>query len=402
MHSSLQKTFFLRIVCALMIAATFSLPLQGIAATTQKKTPPLEVSGWVPYWRVASSTADALRHISVFTELSPLAFSVRDDGTLIDHLRVASSTWQNFFTRAKENHVRVIPTITWTNGVAIDAVLGDPTRRKAHIRAILSAVTQYGADGIDIDYEGKKAETSRAFTLFLRDLYKAMGKKFVACTIEARTPLSSRFVVIPEGVTYANDFSALNSYCDRVRIMAYDQGGIDLTLNKSAQGVYQPIADTRWVTKVVELAAKEIARKKIVIGIPTYGREYVLTPKLFGGYTYTGLWTFAPNYARDIAATYGATPVRGYSGEMELRFMETSTPALSNEHDATTSLVLDGGSSTVATPPPSANKEHYLVWSDAQAIADKVTLARTLGVRGVAIFKIDGGEDQSLFEKLGK
>jgi len=42
----------------------------------------------------------------------------------------------------------------------------------------------------------------------------------------------------------------------------------------------------------------------------------------------------------------------------------------------------------------------YLVWSDAKAIADKVALAKRLGVRGVAIFKIDGGEDPGMWGVL--
>ncbi len=41
-----------------------------------------------------------------------------------------------------------------------------------------------------------------------------------------------------------------------------------------------------------------------------------------------------------------------------------------------------------------------LVWSDSKAIADKVALAKKLGLRGVSVFKFDGGEDQGIWSVL--
>ena len=43
---------------------------------------------------------------------------------------------------------------------------------------------------------------------------------------------------------------------------------------------------------------------------------------------------------------------------------------------------------------------NYLSWSDAVAIKDKVDLARRLGVRGVAVFKFDGGQDPTMWSIL--
>jgi peptidoglycan hydrolase-like protein with peptidoglycan-binding domain len=41
-----------------------------------------------------------------------------------------------------------------------------------------------------------------------------------------------------------------------------------------------------------------------------------------------------------------------------------------------------------------------LVWSDAEAVKAKAELAKQLGVRGIAIFKIDGGQDPALWSVL--
>ncbi|MFY9463270.1 MAG: glycosyl hydrolase family 18 protein, partial [Candidatus Sungiibacteriota bacterium] len=286
-------------------------------------------------------------------------------------------------------------------------VLKSSRLRKAHIAAIVQEVNIRGFDGIDIDYESKKADTKQYFALFLRDLYKAIGKKFVSCTIEARTPLADRFVKIPADTRFANDFVAINKYCDRVRIMAYDQGRIDLKLNKAAEGLYMPIADPQWVEKAVRVAMRDIAKKKIFIGVATYGYESEVSP--YGkGFLYDILWSFNPRYGTELAARFGAVPNRNRAGELSFLYSPAAEQVPpSNENEiASSSIVVpesvDGiatttATTTVAVPVP---LQRLVWWSDAQAIKDKVLLAKKLGVRGIAIFKIDGGEDPALWDAL--
>jgi len=388
---------------ALLLLLNFSLiPKTARASVKVTPPPPLEISGWVPYWRTATGTADAIMHIDSFKEISPFGFTIKKDGSLFDPMGIDSAPWQALIKKAHDNKVRVIPTIMSSNADAIDAMLRSPAKRAAHIKEITKTVSKYGFDGIDIDYEGKKAETKPYFSLFLRDLYKAMGNKFVVCTIEARTPLTSRFDTIPKDIQFANDFVAINKYCDRVRIMTYDQGSIDLRLNEKAVGPYNPIADTKWVEKVINLAAKDISKKKIVIGVATYGREFEVTPTS-RGYKYDFSTSFNPRYAIDIANAFGIVPQRNSAGEMSFVYIPTSTPPIlpsgnitpSNNIFATTSL----GVST-STSSKISNSLTFLSWSDSGAIKEKMLLAKKLGVRGVAIFKIDGGEDPALWNVL--
>jgi spore germination protein YaaH len=270
-------------------------------------------------------------------------------------------------------------------------------------------VNSHAFDGVDIDYEGKMAETRPYFSLFLKELYKAMGNKWVMCTIESRTPLTSRYDTIPKDIEYANDYVAINKYCDRVRIMTYDQAAIDIRLNELEPGPYAPVADLRWVKKVMNLTAQTINKNKLVIGVPTYGYEYEVTPLSEDGYKYDILWSFNPGYALNLAPQFGVTPQRGASGELNFLYIPTSTvpttilPAsttpvgLSNNLIATTSFV-ETGTGKLA-PKPSFR---LVWWSDAEAIKSKINLAKSLGVRGVAIFKVDGGEDPALWGVLSK
>lgn len=367
-----------------------------------KKTAPpkLEVSGWIPYWRKATGTAEAINHLSQFTELNPFGYSVKNDGTLADTAKMDEEPWPTLFAAAKKKKVRIIPTVMWSDGAAIHRVLSNQKTRIALEDEIAALVKEKKFDGIDIDFEGKKAETKKYFSTFLKGLYRRLGKYWVMCTIEARTPLSSRYDTIPKDIEYANDFVSINKYCDRVRFMTYDQGTIDIVLNRARTAPYIPVADPAWVEKSIALAAKTISKKKITIGLATYGYEYKVTKLSEYGYRYDLEWAFNPKYAIDLAASLGITPARNSSNEISFMYQPTTTaPAVGTSDGAgqtlPTSTVVENASGGTINGPV-----NIVWWSDAKAIKDKIDLAKKLGVRGVAIFKIDGGADPGMWDEL--
>jgi len=269
-----RQFFYFFISAALFFSGLIPGAAYAKIAAPVLKPPVFEISGWIPYWRTATGTVDALIHLDTFTEINPFGYTVATNGDLFDAMNVDSVYWQTLMNAAHAKKIRVIPTVMWSNTEAIDRVMKSKKLRNAQIKQIVAVVKENGFDGIDIDYESKKAETKPYFSAFLKELYAAMGKKWVMCTIESRTPLADRFDLIPKDIAFANDYVAINKYCDRVRIMAYDQQSIDQRLNDLAPGPYIPVADPKWVEKVITLAAKTISKKKIVIGIPTYGYEY--------------------------------------------------------------------------------------------------------------------------------
>lgn len=389
-HSTRTLLFSMAFVCALLV------PGAAQAAS-------FEVAGWIPYWRSAAGTADALPHLDLLTEVNPFVYTLKKDGSLLDNGKLGEEPWLSFIAAAKQKKVRVIPTVMSSDKELLSAILKNAKRRQALEDAIAAEVRAKGFDGIDIDFENKGASTNKYFSLFLKGLAARLGDKWLMCTIEARTPPKDAYAKVPAKLEYANDFAAINKYCDRVRFMTYDQRTADITLNKANKSqLYVPVADPAWVEKSIRLAMKQIKPSKIQIGIATYGDEYRVGGSV-GDYTYSIQWAFNPRYATQIQESYGVYPQRTPYGEMSLAYVPTTTQALiGTDTFAAQPFDMDNGG---GIPAPSSSTSlqtafRYLVWSDANAIKDKIDLAKRLGVRGVAIFKIDGGEDPLLWTAL--
>lgn len=383
-----------------LCAMLFALPLPTFAATT------FEISGWIPYWRAATGTADVLPHLDLLTEVNPFVYTLKSDGTLLDNGKLDAEPWVSFIAAAKAKKVRVIPTIMTGNGDLLHKLLSNTTSRIALEDRITALVKEKGFDGIDIDFEGKHAETKNYFSTFLKGLYMRMGTKWVMCDIESRTPVDARYygTEIPKDATiYANDFKQINKYCDRVRIMAYDQQGIDLQLATQAASsskLYAPVADPLWVEKVVKLMSKDIKKSKLMIGVPTYGYEYEVTAYAENQYTYDLLWSFNPGYAWPIAQQYGIIPQRNTAGEMYFTYVPSGTSTSPVSLGGVSALLAATAANVYADTYNSHLSFHLMDWPDATSIAQKAALAKQLGVRGISIFKLDGGQDPNIWKVL--
>lgn len=409
LHS--ERSLLLVAECALVLACAGML-FNIAPSTAHAASAKFEVSGWIPYWRVATGTKDVLPHLSQMTEVNPFGYTVKKDGSLNDAAGLEKGNWDSFIKAAKAKKVRVIPTVMWSDTDAITKVLGSKKLRSAHVDAIVSMVHENGFDGVDIDYEGKRASDRDNYSAFLKELYTKMGKdKWVMCTTEARTPPDSLYRTIPKDLEYANDYKVLAKYCDRVKLMTYDQQSADIKLNATAKAPYSPVADPKWVTKVVNFAAKDIPKHKIMIGIATYGYIYQVMPYTDGsGYSYDLLEAFNPTYATDLAKSLNITPSRNSAGELSFTYvpkelsrvgLPTQAALAARAPAGTPSSLLAALGATQIAKAESKQSPFYLVWwSDSKAIAEKVKLAKSLGVRGVSVFKMDGGEDQGMWAVL--
>lgn len=446
----------------MLYTSTLMYVLYPISAQAASRKDVL-VAGWIPYWKGDVAINDAKKNIKKLDILYPFTLEVDAQGMLVDRGNMENASWSKLFATAKKQKKEVIPTILWHDADGMHTILSDQNKRKAHIDSIMNTVRKGKYIGIDIDYEGRHAETKDAYSVFLKELKKELDqynkKNVLVCTLESRTPTDSLRIQPGKVREYSNDYEEINTYCDRVNIMTYDQARVDAKLNNARSGEpYVPVSDPDWARKVMQEALAVIDADKLFLGVPTYGYEYTVVVEPDWYKDYQKLWSFNPRYATDIAKELGVVPGRNAAGEMSITYFATSSPFafLADNYDAlqpkakkSTKKKSSKKSSANSTPeyvlanaernelgqlvetmptgkatdykiPANtpkqniaaaralayANKHNVSVtfniawWSDAGAIAEKVELARELGIAGIAIFKIDGGEDPKMWKVL--
>lgn len=387
-----------------MIVVSSMLVLASVPSVANATSNP-EVAGWIPYWQDTLGTKDARKHISDIDTLHPFVFSVKTDGTLADLGDIEDSKWERLFSDARKRDVEVIPTVMWSDGTQTHTILSDANARAKHIEAIIDMVDEGNFDGVDIDYEAKFARTSQYFSLFLKELKEELGsRKTLTCTIEPRTPPESLYREIPATLEYANDYKVIAEYCDRVEIMAYDQQRADIMLNDVRKGEpYMPVADIDWVRKVVEFALKDIPAEKIMLGVSTYGYHYMVnvSPNWYRSYERIGALNLPD--IKDISDDYDVKAGRLVGGELSYSYFPDSsifkilnvlpTPEGTRKGNEAAAKALFFANATGMDV-----QVRIVTYSDVQSIKDKVDLAKELGLRGVALFKIDGEEDKDIWD----
>lgn len=367
----------------------------------------LNISGWIPYWSIKEGINDARKNLDKLDVIHPFGYVVKKDGTLNDLAELKKSSWKKLIKEARSKGVNIIPTVMTSDTEGIHNILSSDKLRAKHIREIVKIIDKGKFDGIDIDYEGKKVETREYFNKFLSELKNEIGDKVLSCTIEPRTPPSSLYKKIPEKLDYVNDYNVIGKVCDRVNIMAYDQMRADLKLNESKSGEpYYPISDIDWVKKVVELTKKTIPKEKITLGVATYGREYEVTASK-DSFSYKRLWSVSHSYANDLANGLGVEPSRNRAGEISYAYVATTSDVvfpcnLKIPSKASSGMTTAYKALAYAGKTGKNIKFNLVWWSDAEAIKQKLELAKSLGLYGVSVFKIDNKEDQTLWEIVDK
>lgn len=363
-----------------------------------------EVAAWLPWFAFESGTVSARNQLSELDTLYLFLYEVDDSGDIIEKVDTDTRDFSRLLRDARRKNIEIIPTIAWFDGDAIHEMLSNRRDRRAFVQDIVDFVDDNDFDGVDIDFEQKNAETMDYFSDFLEELEDELGRDELVCTIEPRMEPEHRWREVPDLIEYANDYRAINRYCDRIQIMAYDQQRADIVINDKRRGVpYAPVADAEWVEHVVDFALEDFDEDKVMLGVATYGRAWDVTvaPEWYRDYTRIAslnqprIFELAEKYDAPIGRTEAGEGVISYFPEDSIYKVLNALPVPEN-----TPKGFEAASKALffATRTGLEIPVRFVTWSDAKAVEDKLEIAEDNDLRGISIFKIDGEEDPDIWD----
>jgi spore germination protein YaaH len=259
-------------------AAVVAFGLAGTLLPAQAATPSVPprkiVTGWLPYWSTASSTASVVANKDLFSEVSPFWYSATWTGsTTAITQQVSTSSKASALADLRAAGVRIVPSLT--DGMPakrMAAVMASPTARATFISRLVDLAVTNGYDGLDLDFEkfafsdGRSTwpTTRPAWVAFVAQLAAALHVK--GKILAVTTPPIYDSLRSSSSGYWVYDWTSIAAVVDRLRIMTYDY---------SVSGY--PIAPYYWVEDVIQYAVTQVPSGKIQVGVASYGRSRVLT-----------------------------------------------------------------------------------------------------------------------------
>ena len=189
--------------------------------------------------------------------ICPTWFTIKDNDGNIQNLGE-----KKYVTKAHKAGLQVWVMLDDIN-ISTDGlqVFGTTSHRKTLIAAVIDAVKELGADGINLDVETIKSDVGPSYIQFIRELSAACRKEKLVLSVDNYSPM-------PHTAFY--DRTQQGQVVDYVVVMAYDEHYV-----KGPEA-----GSTSSLAFVKQSAERTIAevKEKVIVGLPFYSRLWCETP----------------------------------------------------------------------------------------------------------------------------
>jgi spore germination protein len=299
----------------------------------------IEVNGYIEPSTPEEET-QTIREVGEYlTYISPFSYEVRADGSL--------KPINDATILATARNYRIAPLLVITNFAGgnfstelVDGILESTAVQDTLIQNLIQTMRTKGYYGVNIDFERISPQNRELYNNFLRRVVAALRPLgYVVSTALAPKPSD-----VTTGTWHgAHDYRAHGEIVDFVIIMTYEWGW--------SGGPPYAVAPVDLVEDVIRYAASVIPSRKIMMGMPLYGYDWML-PFMPGG-----KWAkrLSPQEAVALAAREGAN----------IRYdAQTQSPTFKYFDD---------------------NRVEHEVWfEDARSIRAKLLLVNKYDLRGVS------------------
>ncbi len=275
-----------------------------------------EVFGFLPYWQLDAASLQWMQY-QLVTSIAYFGVAARADGTLAMTSGGSttagwggwnSSAMTGVINSAHARGVRVVLTVTmmaWdsASAQAQAALLGNATARSTLVNAIVEAVRNRAADGVNLDFEPVSTTLRDQYTSFVRQLKAGLASAGVGSYLTVDTTAGA--------ATWASGYDLVGltaaGAADALFVMGYD-----FSWSGSARAGGVAPMDSPYILDVGEAVDDYLATVpagKVIWGVPYYGRTWQTTTGDLNAPTRAGASGASKAYyysgARTLATTHG-------------------------------------------------------------------------------------------------
>lgn len=216
------------------------------------------VIGFLPYW-----VSSVQLRWDLLTELVWFSVGAKTDGTLSN-----THGWPDLdlIDEAHANGVKVSLCVTNFDASQITTILSSATVRQRLIDELVTSVTNAGADGVNIDFEGVSSSQKANLSTFITALNERFHAEIPGATVTLDTPSVDW--------SGAFDYDVLAENSDGLMIMAYgyhwggsENAGPISPIDGGSRNLLWTISDyLQW--------GGSQNRDKFILGLPWYGYDW--------------------------------------------------------------------------------------------------------------------------------